>query len=154
MTPSTPQPDSDGLRAWRGFLVAHRRVTAVLAEELDGDEWLSLTWYDVLVQLSEADDDRLRFQELAEAVLLSASGLSRLIDRMEQAGLVRREPCEDDRRGTYAVMTDRGRDRLVATAPHHLAGVEQHFTGLLSPEEARVMGDVFERVVARLDEAG
>lgn len=148
---ATDQPSADGLRAWRGFLVAHRRVTAVLASELDDDEWLSLTWYDVLVQLSEAPEHRLRFQELAEAVLLSASGLSRLIDRMEQDGVVRREPCEDDRRGTWAVMTDRGRQRLVTTAPHHLAGVQEHFAGLLSPDEAAILGDVFERVVAGLD---
>lgn len=140
-------PDHTRLEAWRLFLVSHRRVLSILADELRGDEWLSLPWYDVLVQLSDAEDHRLRFQDLAHSVVLSPSGLSRLIDRMEQDGLVTREPCEDDRRGTYAVMTSAGNERLVATAPHHLAGVHEHFTSHLSEAEALTMTNVLQRIL-------
>lgn len=140
-------PDALRLEAWRLFLVTHRRVVSLLADELAEDAWLSLPWYDVLVQLSDADDGRLRFQELADAVVLSPSGLSRLIDRMEEQGLVAREPCEDDRRGMYAVMTDEGRDRLVATAPHHLAGVHEHFTSQLTTSDAHEMSAAFRRIL-------
>lgn len=134
------------LAAWRAFLEAHAHVTEVLGRELREQEDLPLTWYDVLVQLSEAPDNRRRMQELADAVLLSKSGLTRLIDRMERAGLVRRTECPTDRRGTLAELTDAGYERLAATAPTHLAGVRRHFTDLLDDEEAAVLARALSRI--------
>lgn len=139
------------MAAWRAFLTAHARITDALARELRDREGLPLTWYDVLVQLSEADDHRLRMQELAGRVLLSKSGLTRLIDRMEQEGYVTRYPCEDDRRGTYAQMTDAGYATIKRTAPTHLRGIREHFADVLDDDEAAVVATALERVVDRLD---
>jgi DNA-binding MarR family transcriptional regulator len=135
-----------GLAAWRAFLEAHARVSEVLGRELREREDLPLTWYDVLVQLSEAEGHRLRMQELADAVLLSKSGLTRLVDRMESEGLVRRRPCDDDRRGTLAELTETGYQRLADTAPTHLEGVRAHFVDLLDEEETRVLEAALARV--------
>jgi DNA-binding MarR family transcriptional regulator len=134
------------LAAWRAFLEAHARVTEVLGRELREHEDLPLAWYDVLVQLSETPDRRRRMQELADAVLLSKSGLTRLVDRMEQQGLVRRVECPTDRRGTLAELTDAGYERLASTAPTHLDGVRRHFTDLLDDEEAEVLGRALDRI--------
>lgn len=141
--------DPRRLRAWRLFLETHARVIEVLEDELQREHDLALTWYDVLVQLSEAPDQRLRMQDLAGAVLLSKSGLTRLIDRMEAAGLVTRRDCADDRRGTFAVLTPAGRQRLREAAPTHLRGIREHFTGLLSDEEIGALRAGLGRIVER-----
>jgi DNA-binding MarR family transcriptional regulator len=144
----TPVPAAQ-LRAWRAFLEAHARTTEVLARELRDEEELPLAWYDVLVHLHEAEGRRLRMQELASEVLLSKSGLTRLIDRMEQAGLVRRAACSEDRRGTFAELTDAGRETLRRTAPTHLRGVAEHFAAYLDDDEAAVL----ERLLRRIADA-
>ncbi|MFA9430559.1 MarR family winged helix-turn-helix transcriptional regulator [Egicoccus sp. AB-alg2] len=141
-----PRIAAERLAAWRGFLEAHARVTDVLARELRDEVRLPLAWYDVLVQLQEADGHRLRMQELAAAVLLSKSGLTRLVDRMEAEGLVRRTACADDRRGTFAELTDEGYETLRRTAPTHLRGVEEHFTSLLDDHEAEVLARALQRI--------
>ncbi len=137
------------LAAWRAFLEAHARTVELLTRELRDAEDLPLTWYDVLVQLNEAPERRLRMQELADAVLLSKSGVTRLIDRMERDGLVSRSRCSDDRRGTYAALTPAGLARLRDSAPTHLEGVRAHFAAHLDDEEAATM----ERLLTRLAEA-
>lgn len=141
-----PDIPADRMAAWRAFLDAHAKVTDVLTQELRDTEGVPLTWYDVLVQLLEAPDHRLRMQELADAVVLSKSGLTRLIDRMEAEGLVRRAKCPTDRRGTYAEMTEAGLELLRATAPTHLTGVAQHFTSYLDDDEAATMARVLRRI--------
>ena len=146
-----PTPDAERLRAWRAFLEAHARVTELLERELKQERDLPLAWYDVLVQLVEADGHELRMQELADAVLLSKSGLTRLVDRMERAGLVARRPCEMDRRGTYARLTEAGVATLRDAAPAHLRGVTAHFGSHLSSDEARLLATALERVVAAAD---
>jgi DNA-binding MarR family transcriptional regulator len=138
------------MAAWRAFLTAHARITDVLTRELREQVGLPLTWYDVLVQLSEADEHRLRMQELAGRVLLSKSGLTRLIDRMEQDGLVTRYPCEDDRRGTWAQMTEHGYDVIRRSAPAHLAGIREHFADALDDDEADAVATALRRVLERL----
>lgn len=138
--------------AWRSFLEAHRRILDVLEHELRDHEDLPLTWYDVLVQLSESPTRSLRMQELADAVLLSKSGLTRLVDRMETAGLVERAPCEDDGRGIMAVLTDAGHERLRGAAPTHVAGVRAHFADLLRPGEAAVLAQALSRIAAGGDD--
>ncbi|MCC5950255.1 MAG: MarR family transcriptional regulator [Nitriliruptoraceae bacterium] len=134
------------LAAWRALLEAHARVTDRLERELKDAQDLPLAWYDVLLQLNEAPDRQLRMQELAEVVLLSKSGLTRLVDRMERAGLVVRTPCPDDRRGTFAALTQAGRQRLRDAAPTHLQGVKSHVTDLIDEDEAEVLHRLLRRI--------
>ncbi len=140
--------DSERLEAWRLFLTAHSEVIDVLARELHDERSLPLTWYEVLLYLSRADAGRLRMHELADSLLLSRSALTRLVDRVEKAGLVERVTCDSDRRGFYVRLTDEGRAAFAAAAPVHLRGVERHFTGLLSDAEARTLARVMRRIVA------
>ena len=123
------------LVAWRTFLRAHATVVRRLEAELVAEHDLPLASYDVLVQLSEATDRRLRMTELADRVLLSRSGLTRLADRLEREGLIERKACPSDARGTLAVLTPAGLDRLRAAWPTHLRGVAEHVTGRLSAAE-------------------
>jgi len=142
-----PEPDAPRLAAWRSFLEAHARVTSVLEEELEAERDLPLTWYDVLVQLQESAEHKLRMTDLAGAVLLSKSGLTRLIDRMCGATLVERAPDPLDRRGTYVILTPAGLDRLNDAAPVHMRGVEQHFARYLSDAETVAVRGAFTRVI-------
>jgi DNA-binding MarR family transcriptional regulator len=142
------RPDPAQLAAWRLLLEAHATVTELLERELVAERGLPLSRYDVLLNLAEAPGGRLRMQELSASVLLSKSGLSRLVDRMVAAGLVRRERCEDDRRGWFAVLTDQGRSALRRAAPVHLRGIQEHFTRHLAPEEVQVLTAALSRVVA------
>lgn len=145
--PAPPHMPPRQLDAWKTFLEAHARAIEVLTRELKAAEGLPLTWYDVLVQLYEAPEQRLRMQELADAVLLSKSGVTRLVDRMERDGLVSRRRCADDRRGTFAELTDAGHRRLRATAPAHLEGVQRYFTSLLDDEEAETLTALLGRII-------
>lgn len=140
------KPDPDRLTVWRQFLETHSRVLSRLEQELRAEHDLDLTWYDVLVQLSEASDHRLRMLELADAVLLSKSGLSRLVDRMEEAGYVARETCPEDGRGTLACLTPEGRQALRRCAPLHLAGVYDHFTSHLTDAEVEALHSAFNKI--------
>jgi len=128
-------PDRDQLVAWRSFLRAHATITRVLEAELVAEQDLSLAAYDVLVQLAEAPDRRLRMTELADAVLLSRSGVTRLVDRMERAGLVERSRVAGDGRGVAAELTAEGLQRLRVASRTHLAGVLQHFVARLDADD-------------------
>src|SRR6267378_4445658 len=99
------RPERSRMEVWKQFLRAHRRLVAVLGAELEQERDLPIGWYEVLLQLENAPDRRLRMGDLAAAVLLSRSGLTRVVDRMVDAGLVRREPCGSDGRVLYASMT-------------------------------------------------
>ena len=123
------------LGAWRSFLRAHSIVNRKLEAELVAEHDMPLASYDVLLQLAEAEGRRLRMTELADRVLLSRSGLTRLIDRLERDGLVERVACANDARGTHAVLSDAGLDRLREAAPTHLRGVSEHVTSRLSEDE-------------------
>jgi DNA-binding MarR family transcriptional regulator len=147
----TQRLDPDRLATWRAFLEAHARIADVLADELREEHDLPLAWYDVLVQLSEAPDRQVRMQELAGAVLLSKSGLTRLVDRMEGEGYVDRVACADDRRGTYARLTDAGLDTLRRCAPAHVDGVSRHFATHIRDDEVAVVRAVLERIADALD---
>ena len=142
------------LDAWRSFLRAHARVTRVLDAELTAECDLSLGSYEVLLHLNEAPDRRLRMTELADRVLLSRSGLTRLVDRMEREGLISRESCPSDLRGTNAVLTDAGVARLKTAAPIHLRGVREHMIDPLSPEEIRVLADALGRIAGECSTPG
>lgn len=147
-SPVTNGLDTAQMAAWRAFLVAHSMVSKVLEAELLLRHGMPLATYDVLVQLSETPEHRLRMSELADAVVLSRSGLTRLIDRLERERLVRRESCPSDLRGTMAVLTEEGWSALRAAAPTHLEGVIEHFTALLEPAELAVLAQALGRVAA------
>jgi DNA-binding MarR family transcriptional regulator len=142
------RPDPRHLAAWRSLLQAHAALTELLERELVTERGLPLSRYEVLLYLAESPDGRLRMQELADSVLLSKSGLTRLVDRMEAAGLVRRERCPDDRRGAYAVLTEHGRAVLRRAAPVHLRGIQEHFGRHVGEDEARAVSAALDRVVA------
>jgi DNA-binding MarR family transcriptional regulator len=143
--PSRLSPEA--LAVWRTFLRAHAQVTRRLEADLIAAQGLPLASYDVLVQLVEAPDRRLRMTELADRVLLSRSGLTRLVDRLEREGLVRREACQRDARGMYAVLTDRGFDRLRASTGAHLRGVRDYALGRLTDAELCQLGSILGKLV-------
>ncbi|MBA3620182.1 MAG: MarR family transcriptional regulator, partial [Acidothermales bacterium] len=136
----------DELEVWQAFLRAHALVTRRLEADLLAEHGLPLATYDVLVQLVSAPQRRLRMTELADRVMLSRSGLTRLVDRLEREGLVERTACRSDARGFFAVLTDEGYSRLRAASPTHLRGVRQHAVGWLSPTERRQLRDLLARM--------
>jgi DNA-binding MarR family transcriptional regulator len=134
------------LAAWSTFLRAHARVVRELERELRDEQDLALADYDVLVQLSAADDRRLRMSDLADRLLLSRSGATRLVDRLVADGLVERVVCESDRRGQWAELTDRGLKRLRRASPTHLRGVATHFLDRLSADDLAALEEMLARV--------
>ena len=140
-------PTRDQLAAWRAFLRAHASITRALEAELVTEQELSLASYDVLVQLAEAPDRRLRMTELADAVLLSRSGVTRLVDRLEKGGLVARCPVESDGRGVAARLTDAGLTRLRTASRTHLRGVAHHFVAQLDDSELHALERISRRLV-------
>ena len=142
-----PRANDWRVAVWRGFLRAHSVVMADLERELVTRTGLSLGRYDVLLQLAEAPHHRLRMADLADRVLLSRSGLTRLVDRLQAEGLVRREPSPDDARGTYTALTDAGYRRLRDAAPVHLAGIREHWLRHFDDEELRTLGELLTRVL-------
>ena len=135
------------LAAWRGFLRVHARVTRELDAELLAEHGLSLSSYEVLLFLAETQEGQMRMSELADSVLLSRSGLTRLVDRLERAGLVRREPCESDLRGWNALITEEGRRAFASARRTHLAGVRARWLAHFSEEELAALAGYWERVV-------
>jgi DNA-binding MarR family transcriptional regulator len=119
--------DAPGIGAWRSFLTAHARLTRRLDDELQSAHGLSLAEYDALLQIAHAPGRRVRMNVLAERVILSRSGITRLVDRLEAAGSVERIACASDARGQEAVLTGAGLERLRAAASTHLDGVKRLF---------------------------
>jgi DNA-binding MarR family transcriptional regulator len=134
------------MAAWRAFLRAQATVLGALERELESERGLPIAFYDVLVVLSEADGGRLRMSELARRVVLSRSGVTRLVDRMEREGLVRREQCPADRRGYETVITAEGREVLRKAWPVHARGVAEHFARHLTKEDAEVVAEALGRM--------
>ncbi|MCA1217978.1 MarR family winged helix-turn-helix transcriptional regulator [Streptomyces sp. 8L] len=120
--------------AWRTHLDVNRLLTYQMEKDLQ-PFGLTMNDYEILVNLSEAEDRRLRMTDLAAATLQSKSRLSHQVTRMESAGLVKREHCESDRRGLFAVLTDQGMNTMREVAPHHVASVRRHFIDMLTPEQ-------------------
>jgi DNA-binding MarR family transcriptional regulator len=151
-TGPTLPPDHED--AWRHYLRAH----ALLMRELDGqlraEHGISLTTYDALVQLSEAPKRRLHMKDLADALVFSSSGLTRLVDGLERAGLAKREPDPDNRRATYVALTDTGLEALQGAWPTHASGVARLFVDNTTPAQARAIGSAFGRIRADLEGPG
>lgn len=134
------------LAAWRGMLITHSRAIAALDEELEREHALSLGSYEVLLHLAEADGNSLRMGQLADGLLLSRSGLTRLIDRLAARGLVERHSCPNDGRGTYARLTPAGHELFERARPTHLRGVRERFLSRLSGRDLANLAAAWEKV--------
>lgn len=134
MAPARQRCDDDRITAFGMLLEAHAAVTARVNRELEGSVGMPITWFELLIRLSRSPGQRLRMSELAAQVGLSHSGLTRLVDRVIEAGLVRREACPDDRRGAFAVLTDAGAETLESALAGHLESIERHLAAPLGTE--------------------
>ncbi|WP_091098067.1 MarR family winged helix-turn-helix transcriptional regulator [Micromonospora citrea] len=137
-------------RAWRGYRRMRRLLDLELARDLARDAGLSEPDYDVLSDLSETPDQRLRLSELADRMLWSRSRLSHHLTRMQQRGLVTREECATDGRGAVVALTAEGRRAIEAAAPGHVAAVRRHLIDLLTPDEVAALDALSHRVVDHL----
>ncbi|MDP9483288.1 MAG: MarR family transcriptional regulator [Chloroflexota bacterium] len=121
------------LAPWRAFLTAHALVSRRLDDDLRAEHRMTLAEYAALLQLAESPDRRLRMNQLADGIVLSRSGVTRLIDRLEADGLVARKHCASDGRGAEAELTDQGLSRLRQASRTHLRGIEAYFLGTVQP---------------------
>ena len=135
----TLSPHDPRIEPWRAFLQAHARVTRRLDEELRAEHDLSLAEYDALLSIAEAPDRRIRMRQLADRVILSKSGVTRLIDRLVLDGLVQRDACLSDARGAEAVLTAAGLDRLRRASRTHLRGIDEHFLAAVGDDDLSVI---------------
>ena len=139
------------MKTWRSYIIASRRLLDALETDLDGHD-LSMPDYEVMAQLSEAPGRRMRMSELAQLAMLSKSRLSHRMKVMEKAGWIRREECATDRRGSWAVMTDKGWRAIVAAAPDHVGSVRKRFIDQLSSSEQDQLSAIFARLTDELRE--
>jgi DNA-binding MarR family transcriptional regulator len=154
MVTIAPETDKAGpfsvteLAAWRGMLQVHAEVTGALDAQMRAEHGLSLSAYEVLMFLADAPDRHLRMSEIADRVLLSRSGCTRLVDRLVKLGFVTRCAAENDGRGAYAKLTDAGFEKFEAAQRTHRQGVHHHFLDHLTRTDAVVLGDVWTRLAA------
>lgn len=137
---------SSGVRVFAALLRAHASATRQLNAQLTADHGLTISDYEVLLRLARAPDRRMRRVDLAEQVLLTASGITRLLDGLERSGLVERGSCESDRRVVYAVLTDDGLQRVREASTSHFAQVDKLFADLFGEEELETVGDLLSRI--------
>lgn len=157
-TTPTTEPDVRWLteheqQAWRSFITGARRLLERLDQDLKA-QGVTHDDYGVLVALSESEGDRLRMAELADLSVESRSRLSHHVGRLEAKGLVARESCPEDRRGSFAVLTPDGRALIEAVAPHHVAGVREWFLDRVTPDELAVIATAFGRIDTALGPDG
>lgn len=138
-----------GADAWGALLRVHAAVVPMLDRDLQTALRVPLAWYDVLLELDHAPGRRLRMSDLGERVVLSRTRVSRLVDEMADADLVRREANPDDRRSAYAVLTEQGRSALNGAAPVYLSGIREHFAGVLTMDELSIIKSALDRVLQR-----
>jgi DNA-binding MarR family transcriptional regulator len=136
-----------GLEAWIRFLRAHASLTRQLSARLESEHGLTLNDYDVLVQLAHAEDRRLRRVDLARSVLLSASGITRLLDGLERAGWVEKGTCRSDARVTYAVLTEAGLAKYRGARTSHLADVEAVFGSRFTEDERQSLSGLLRQLL-------
>jgi DNA-binding MarR family transcriptional regulator len=143
-----PRPRDPRLETWRSFLVAHAQIRRQLERELQAEQSLGLGEYEVLLILARATKRQLRMSELADHLVLSRSGVTRLVDRLEADSLVKRTSCDTDRRGSWATLTDAGYRRLKRASPTHLRGVGAHFLDRIPPAELEALQRTLDRVLS------
>ncbi len=139
--------------SWRAWIAASTLLPERLSRDLVDEAGMSLADYELLMYLSEAPGRRLRMSDLAAATLSSRSRLSHQVDRLADSGLVMREPCSDDRRGAFAVLTDAGWDTVVETAPLHVESVRRRLVDVLTPAEFAELGRLCSVIAERLRDA-
>jgi DNA-binding MarR family transcriptional regulator len=139
-------------RAWRALQFMQMRLEAELARQLTAESGLSYPDYVVLVTLTDHPDGRLRLFELGATLGWEKSRLSHHVTRMADRGFVKKEPCDDDRRGSFVVVTKRGRSEIEAAAPGHVRSVRELFVDQLTPDELVVIASAAEKVLVHLDE--
>ena len=142
---STPSPER--LRAWRLFFESSLALTDLLDAELEDAVGIPMRWYDVLVHLEESPEG-IPMKALADRILYSKSGFTRVVDRMEDAGLVRRVRPENDRRSILVVLTDKGSETMERARRHHRDGIQRHFSRHLTDDEIKVLTRALEKVSA------
>src|SRR5207237_9693381 len=145
---SRAKSDQSCFNAWGAFLTAHAALEPILNRELEAGCNLPLRWFDVLTQLNMTPRKRLSMTELADAVLLSKSGLTRLVDRIEEAGLVQRAAAPGDRRSLLIVLTPTGEKLLKRAAPIHEDGIRRHFSAYIRASEAATVEAALSRIAA------
>jgi len=134
------------LAAWIAYLRSHSAITRELSVQLQQEHGLTLNDYEVLLHLSHAEGGMMRRVDLAESVLLTASGITRLLDGLERAGFVCKQTCSSDARVSYAKLTDEGRAKLRAAAVTHLRGVDELFLGRYSEAERATLAELLSRL--------
>ncbi len=132
--------------AWGGFLSAYARINRLIEEDLQSHSRITHVEFEVLLRLSWNATHRLRIQDLAAQSLLTRSGISRVVERLENAGLVMREEASEDRRGAYAILTEEGITRFQKAAQAHIAFVREHFLSLYNDEELKQMSVFWKRL--------
>lgn len=145
----SPAPRSPGVRAWAALLRLHAAVVPEVDRDLRAATGMPLAWYDVLLELNFAPENRLLMSELGIRVVLSRTRVSRVVDELEQAGLVERRAHDSDRRATYAGLTSAGRRRFRSAAPVYLRGIEDHFARYLNATELTTLAKGLERILDR-----
>src|SRR5688572_22157232 len=151
MTDESPWLPAEAQQLWRRWLRLNALLPGALHRELQADAGLSLPDFDVLVQLTDSPEGRVRVSDLARGLHWERSRVSHHITRMERRGVVRREECRDDGRGAWVVLTEQGRAVIEQAAPAHVATVRRLVFDALTPQEAEVMAEVIEKVLARLE---
>ena len=151
MTDESPWLPAEAQQLWRRWLRLNALLPGALHRELQTDAGLSLPDFDVLVQLTDSPEGRVRVTDLARGLHWERSRVSHHITRMERRGLVRREECRDDGRGAWVVLTEQGRAVIEQAAPAHVATVRRLVFDALTPQEADAMAGVIDKVLARLE---
>jgi DNA-binding MarR family transcriptional regulator len=147
VAPTPASKYAAGLAAWARFLYTHATLIDQIEAELAAEDLPPLSWYDVLWSLEKAESGRLRMHELAHAVVLSRSNLTRLIDRLEAAGLTKRERCDDDRRGAYAAITPEGQEMRKKMWPVYRKQIERLFAAHFTTKEAELLNALLGRLL-------
>jgi DNA-binding MarR family transcriptional regulator len=137
---------SPGLNAWVNFLASHATLTRALNADLVHQHGLTINDYEVLLHLARAEGHRLRRVDLADRLLLTASGITRLLEGLERAGYVEKCRCDSDARVTYAVLTDQGFEKLQTASETHLSGIRDRFERRFSAAEVKTLGDLLGRL--------
>jgi DNA-binding MarR family transcriptional regulator len=145
-------PDTVRLDAWVRFLRAHAALTRELSAELVAEHGLTINDYEVLLHLARAPEKRMRRVDLADRILLTASGITRLLEGLESSGLVERVQCSDDRRVVYARLTEAGSEKLRQASRTHVVGIELLFTGRFSDDELATLSSLLSRLPAAGDD--
>jgi DNA-binding MarR family transcriptional regulator len=140
------KPDEQRMKAWEALIFGYAALVQRLEHELQESVGLPLQWYEVLLRLYRAPGRRLRMQELAQSVFTTRSGVTRAVDRLEEAGLVERVKCASDRRGTFAALTEAGVERFRQAGPVHLRGIQEHFGQHVDDGEAAAITAALTRV--------